>query len=700
MSKNINLQDKNGVQLFPATTAEQVYYDGSINVKQAIQRIHGSPLVASTVSEMTDTSRVYVYIGSETGYTTGNWYYYNGSAWTSGGVYNAVAVQTDATLSVSGMAADAGAVGDYIKAIIQKANYTFTVNAGGSLTRKPFDSVELNAGTYHVSCYQDVSLTSADRNRFYYQRTDIAGSSVYELSENLAEGTHTWTFTITESGTYSIYIWIVNPSAKVVVSNFALSEMTLRQCADSIYDLQSDLQGIDADLMHQENALALNGIVCFVNDAKPTFTKSDWTYNITFPSATTIVSYIKSDTRYRIWIYATTPSDPISVPDASILYFDAKNMEYGVYTGAEVDIDLTNKQYIVLLFNTRGNLYGQWARYIDRIELDAMQSDISALQDADRVLPEYYDTYIKGKITEINTNILNISTGDAFVFLTDLHIDGNTMHSSALTNEILKNCAINKVFLNGDYIQQEATAVAAIDKINKVIYAYNYDHVRTFVAVGNHDYNTTGSYTPVDALTWQQLARSFRCHDNKNITYQSNGLGYAYIDEINKIKYIVATMNSASGMEAASVNFAASETANTPSGYTIVFMNHGGIRSDLTYQSGFDQLVSLFDAVRNHGSVTINTVTYDFTNADYIVACMIVGHYHEDFSKITDSGMPIIAVTTDAYLYDSTGTVRTVGTTSEQAFDVFCINSDDQTINTVRIGAGSNRSFSYALSTS
>lgn len=72
----------------------------------------GTPLVAATVSAMSDHDRVYVYTGSETGYTAGNWYYWTGSSWTSGGIYNSSAVQTDPTLSVSGMAADAKATGD------------------------------------------------------------------------------------------------------------------------------------------------------------------------------------------------------------------------------------------------------------------------------------------------------------------------------------------------------------------------------------------------------------------------------------------------------------------------------------------------------------------------------------------------------------------------------------------------------------
>lgn len=58
----------------------------------------GTPLVANTASQMTDHNKIYVYTGSETGYQNGYWYYWNGSAWTAGGVYNAVAIDV-ATLA-------------------------------------------------------------------------------------------------------------------------------------------------------------------------------------------------------------------------------------------------------------------------------------------------------------------------------------------------------------------------------------------------------------------------------------------------------------------------------------------------------------------------------------------------------------------------------------------------------------------------
>jgi len=87
---------------------------------------YGSPLMASTVAEMTDHNRVYVYTGSESGYTSGNWYFWDGSAWTSGGVYNATAVQTDKTLKVADMAADAKAVGDALAEVQVETDKTLT----------------------------------------------------------------------------------------------------------------------------------------------------------------------------------------------------------------------------------------------------------------------------------------------------------------------------------------------------------------------------------------------------------------------------------------------------------------------------------------------------------------------------------------------------------------------------------------------
>ena len=69
------------------------------SVATEIRSMVGAPMVATTAADMTDTSKIYVYVGSDTGYTSGSWYYYNGSAWTLGGVYNSQGVQIDQQMS-------------------------------------------------------------------------------------------------------------------------------------------------------------------------------------------------------------------------------------------------------------------------------------------------------------------------------------------------------------------------------------------------------------------------------------------------------------------------------------------------------------------------------------------------------------------------------------------------------------------------
>lgn len=84
----------------------------------------GAPMIATTAAEMTNKERPYVYVGSQSGYTKGNWYYWNGSSWVSGGVYNSVAVETDKTLTVEGKAADGEVVGQEIGSLKEDLDVT------------------------------------------------------------------------------------------------------------------------------------------------------------------------------------------------------------------------------------------------------------------------------------------------------------------------------------------------------------------------------------------------------------------------------------------------------------------------------------------------------------------------------------------------------------------------------------------------
>lgn len=132
------------------STLGQGYVDEANIILNAIRNEYGYPFVASTVADMTDPTKIYVYVGSETGYVNGDWYYYDGTAWVSGGVYNAVVVQTDTTLTQAGVPADAKATGDAI-ALKPNADPTLTISGDAADSKVVGDNfrntIEVTLGT-------------------------------------------------------------------------------------------------------------------------------------------------------------------------------------------------------------------------------------------------------------------------------------------------------------------------------------------------------------------------------------------------------------------------------------------------------------------------------------------------------------------------------------------------------------------------
>ena len=95
--------------------SQRIAADEGLNTRiNELIGLAGAPSMANSAAAMTDSSKVYVYTGSEAGYLTGHWYYYNGTEWADGGVYQATAINTDKTLTVENMAADAAVAGERI----------------------------------------------------------------------------------------------------------------------------------------------------------------------------------------------------------------------------------------------------------------------------------------------------------------------------------------------------------------------------------------------------------------------------------------------------------------------------------------------------------------------------------------------------------------------------------------------------------
>lgn len=159
----------------------------------SLQASVGAPLTTTQASAMTDVNKIYVYTGSETGYTFGNWYYYNGAEWVSGGVYNSQALETDKTLTVSNMAADAAVVGEKIDECMA-AFVTETVSGSIASFADGADGVPLKDLVVNISPVQSGTGDPSPSNvRAISGWTE---ANIYRTGKNLLE------YTIT-SGTYS-----------------------------------------------------------------------------------------------------------------------------------------------------------------------------------------------------------------------------------------------------------------------------------------------------------------------------------------------------------------------------------------------------------------------------------------------------------------------------------------------------------------
>lgn len=140
----------------------------------------GTPNMVTSSSQMTDTDKVYVYIGSEAGWNSGHWYYYDAgtSTWVDGGVYNSVAFVTDTTLSIAGQPADAKVTGDALALKSDLAGCTFTGDVVVNANLSAEDSTFENARVTDTLNATNVSATNVNvwniTSRYAYTDTPLS----------------------------------------------------------------------------------------------------------------------------------------------------------------------------------------------------------------------------------------------------------------------------------------------------------------------------------------------------------------------------------------------------------------------------------------------------------------------------------------------------------------------------------------------
>ena len=256
----------------------------------------GSPLVAATAADMTDTSKVYVYTGSETGYTAGNWYYYNGSAWTSGGIYNSAAVNVDTTLTVAGAAADAKVVGDKFDEV--EADLANKANVDGAYENMTVGNAE-----------QIVSTVGENNKTPYLFRTSGGSIDIGDREvDKLVGGTVAFNQMIQNGNFADTSVWAFSEGAWTASGNEAV------------------ISGSDDLYFYQSVSIPDNHKILVISDIK-----ADRSINSSYSFGSTILQSNSITTEYQTFVYlgiknaTSTNFNVIRVQGAENVTFYIKN---------------------------------------------------------------------------------------------------------------------------------------------------------------------------------------------------------------------------------------------------------------------------------------------------------------------------------------------------------------------------------------
>lgn len=337
------------------------------------------------------------------------------------------------------------------------------------------------------------------------------------------------------------------------------------------------------------------------------------------------------------------------------------------------------------------------------------------LDDMDGEVPAYYnvDNYFNNKIYSLQNKIASMGKGIVFAFITDIHIADNSKSSKCLMKKILDSVPVSLIISGGDIItaytktagndEQELMEQSKI--WNKWVNFWGVE--RVFQLRGNHDYvimsRTGDTYFNMPDISVRKFVQGYS-ELNKNIEYGSDSLSYYKIDITDpKIRFIILDPHFVTSSQPKAVVCWITPTQvnwlidmlNASDGWDIVVINHETLDSTMSgYSENLEIVATILKQFKARGTVHEVAVgaliDADFTNATGNLICTINGHSHVDESHVDDDVLSI-ATTCDAKY----GTGREYGTITESAFDVFCIDTTAKTIQTTRIGNGSDRSWYY-----
>lgn len=642
--------------------------------------------------------------------------------------------EVDSTLTGSGKAADAKAVGDQLgdlKSIVKQnethiiaiESGTFSDNNGA----QKIVNVKRLRNVTQIPVYDLYSITLPDGYSGWFFRLNKNGEYISAYN-GWQSGTVRMT-TVATADTAFINIGIRKTAAPNddISADAATVEAGISRAYTSeieLMDFESNTIGAINAENRLENRLAFDASGTFSNAkmsvgvSNSVITINDNAFGssvylelsnpinqISGASSATKFVTLKANRKYRL---RTIPiSGTFNGNDSYIVVAISSGETTGDYSvtarGGEIvfsyDEDTTVSPFVYIRYETTANVVFQY-------ELTDI-TDIVTQQDLNEIkatlypqIPSYFESQIATVKENVRSDLQTVGRhGDNFIFITDIHWPGNFKHSPELVRSLAEDKLVNMIINGGDLIDGNTNKAAQIQLMSDCIVAFNRAGIPMLTAVGNHDYNS-GYGTSDNYFTTNEYFATAQ-HQNALEGMVYGGDTYFYWDKVStKTRYIVLdsganNIGNGTTIPSEQITWIQGIIGNTPADYHIIVVVH-----DLgNYSSGTNPIDENNPFVLITGAQTLFDAL-DALLSTHMIEAIFFGHTHYDSVTTTSGGIPLISTNSDAKWQYYGMTEPSDGTVDSQCFDVVTIDyqadgNGKKHIYMRRVGRGSDRTIEY-----
>ena len=343
----------------------------------------------------------------------------------------------------------------------------------------------------------------------------------------------------------------------------------------------------------------------------------------------------------------------------------------------------------------------------DSIRIVSLEDNVETLKANNSIVP----TYLQAEENRVYRELVNRTNGknSIIAFDTDQHINLSeivdatsnpkyVLHGIQSIVNIARKMPIDFVVLGGDVAGYDNVVSNKVDGILEEINTINKPLAEINTPVisipGNHDAFQNNANITAHGMYNVNFKRSKFV---KGLIHSGNDNCDSYCDDEDlKIRYIFVDTYSQNVRTESYATFLSNALSSMGEGYKAIIFSHNPLTNEFAgivkaISSSGQEIDAFQDPADLHS--TINQY------AENVVAC-ICGHSHCDAWGINNSGILFIETTTAAphtiaHTEDGIPYQKTVNSVTETAFDFFVVDLENQTIEAVRYGQGTNRKWKY-----